>query len=135
MDPLLCHICNKKLERYKLLGAHMDNITYWECEEDIDVNDGELVPTGHCLIKTNPKRNGIVMSYSALIKDDKGYRYILDSDRDPPLSTITVECYEADPIYSISPIIKRFYPINLKEPLGPQFDKIYQKVKLCLTFS
>lgn len=133
MDPILCHICNKPLQRYKIL-----NNSNWECmEEFVNTDDpNEFEPTGHCSIITNPKQNGIVLSYKFMIEGGNILEhYIIESNSELGQTILLFVSYIKDPVYSISPIIKKFYPIKLKEPLAPQFMQIYENVKLFLVFS
>ena len=130
MEPIRCHICNEPLIRIKTPRKE----TFWECTAYALSSNGSFEVATHCLIQTNPKRHGIVLSYYVPLHHN-GRSYLLESKREPPQTNLTHEYVDKGyTTYSVSPIIKRFYPIKLKEPLAPQFIKIFENVKLCLTF-
>jgi hypothetical protein len=131
MDPILCHLCKEPL--IKANSFHKGH-TRWACfnrDRDglFDLND----ESEDLYIVTIPKKKGIVQRYGASIKHNNKC-YFLSSYRDLNRTTITRIRYD-DFVIDRDGVVPKFYDLKLKEPLAPQFDYIFNNVKLLLTFS
>lgn len=136
MDPILCHICGCPLKNVRTeYHFYSDNIkrTNWICLGDSNDIDDD---TGHCWIITLPRLSGSVARYSVLIKNGDKSLYLDSSSISETTEIQVINCTSSSDIsFEISNSIPKFYNLKLKLPLKPQFDQIYQNVKLLLTFS
>ena len=129
MNPILCHMCGKPLLKTYSVNH---NYTVWACsyqdeDDSFDHND----ENEDLYIITIPKQKGIVHSYFATIRrNDK--LYLLHSHRDNVRTTLSkYPEYDSEKTAEIP----KFYNLKLKKPLGPQFNAIFDNVKLLITFS
>lgn len=131
MDPILCHLSGNPL--IKTSSFRKDH-TRWACfyrdeDDSFDSND----ESEDLYIITIPKQKGIVHSYFATIRRN-GKTYYLQSNREEMKTTLYKIRYDECDSGSTTEIPK-FYNLKLKEPLAPQFDTIFNNVKLLITFS
>lgn len=123
-----------------------DGKTRWACLfPNEDPEYGVEEETEHLFIITDPRNRGVIFRYCAKIVIPKGpgvREYFLRSDRNEFTNLACIsynhgypEAMNDSSSSSSSSKVPRFYPLKLKEPLLPQFMKIYENVKLCLTFS
>jgi hypothetical protein len=143
MNPILCHTCSRPLQRsrsFSTFAANGDKTTRWVCYYNEDDGSFDLDDeTEHLYIHTIPKQHGKILKYFATVYH-KDNMYYLESNREENITRLHKLEYNKD-IGMLSRadisdgIVPRYYPIQLKAPLLPQFTKIMENVKLCLTFS
>ena len=141
MKPILCHICDKPLNRYKMRNGNTRWACYFPVNEDEDGSDYMQDETEDLVIITNPKQHGKIVKYFASIKY-KNQLYYINSDSETNTSSLfRMKDFEKDfqnviyyEVKMIKGPIPKFYDLKLKEPLGPQFEKIFNNLKLLITF-
>lgn len=137
MNKILCHICGEPLT--KISQSFESNEEHWRCQN----KDSYPIPSvfddaGHCLILVDKKTHKNVLRYSALTMND--YKlYYLDSSIISS-ETCVQRIHNHKNFKSITfgdktDPINRFYNIDIEKPLFPQFNCIFDKVKLLLVFS
>jgi len=111
--------------------------TRWACYFPQEENESELDETDDLIIVTNPKQHGKIIRYFATIKHNNYLYYITSDSSDNTTSLFRCNSPE-DVLYFDSQrakgTIPKFYNLKLKEPLAPQFEKIFANLKMLVTF-